>query len=345
MSADVYAAALAAHEAGVCVLPAAEDGSKQPITAWKLYQRQRPRPSQLRTWYVDEGRTGLVYVTGSVSGGLEGFEFDDRAAYAAFLAGAPAAGFDGTVEKIRGGYEEETPGGVHWLLRCAETAGNTALAKRPKLPEEMRTPQDKTKTLIETRGSGGCMIVAPSHGGVHPTGRPYRLLHGGVDSIATITPRERAELWAYARSFDQMPKPAPRELRGGSHGAGGGTRPGDALNRSVAWVDILGSHGWVPLYERNGATYWRRPGKSDGVSATTDYQGNGLLWVFTSSTEFEPDRSYTRFGAYAMLEHGGDFAAAARFLASRGYGTRAASSAAPAPGRHARYSTRTVRVA
>ena len=60
--------------------------------------------------------------------------------------------------------------------------------------------------LIETRGEGGFIIVAPSGGPVHPSGRPYVLRSGGFDTIATITPEERSDLFALARSFDQMPR-------------------------------------------------------------------------------------------------------------------------------------------
>src|SRR5207249_3530845 len=58
-----------------------------------------------------------------------------------------------------------------------------------------------------------------------------------------------------------------------------------------------------------------------GVSATTNHAGNDWLWVFTSSTSFDANRSYDKFGAYAVLNHAGDLAAAARALSEQGYGT------------------------
>ena len=44
--------------------------------------------------------------------------------------------------------------------------------------------------LIETRGKGGFMVVAPSHGTVHPTGKPYVMVQGGPATIATVTAAE-----------------------------------------------------------------------------------------------------------------------------------------------------------
>jgi hypothetical protein len=49
-----------------------------------------------------------------------------------------------------------------------------------------------------------------------------------------------------------------------------------------------------------------------------------LFYCFSSSTEFDPERGYNRFSVYAILEHGGDFTAASKALAARGYGTQTA---------------------
>ena len=67
-------------------------------------------------------------------------------------------------------------------------------------------------------------------------------------------------------------------------------------------------HLWLARLDASGgATHWTRPGKDDGISATTNHQGNDLLWMFTSSTDPLADRSYDRFGFYTVVEHGGDF--------------------------------------
>jgi hypothetical protein len=55
-----------------------------------------------------------------------------------------------------------------------------------------------------------------------------------------------------------------------------------------------------------------------------DHQSGGhdRLYVFTSSTPFEPEKSYSKFAAYVVLNHGGDFAAAARHIDADGCGPR-----------------------
>jgi hypothetical protein len=154
--------------------------------------------------------------------------------------------------------------------------------------------------------------------------RPYILLHGDLAAIATISVRERACLLQTARAFNTYVKPQ-RVVSGGPAGMiqhAGGQRPGDAFNTHADWRRLLEPHGWRCVGQHREVTYWRRPGKvRPGISATTNYAGRHLLYVFsTNAAPFEPDTAYTPFAAYALLNHGGDFTAATRSLAARGYG-------------------------
>jgi hypothetical protein len=100
-----------------------------------------------------------------------------------------------------------------------------------------------------------------------------------------------------------------------------GTRPGDDFNARASWPTILEPHGWRLVHYCGEATYWRRPGKSDGISASVNYDGRGILWVFSSNAPpLEAGRGYTKFSAFAFLEHHGDFVRAARQLSRWGFG-------------------------
>ena len=82
-------------------------------------------------------------------------------------------------------------------------------------------------------------------------------------------------------------------------------------------------HGWTFVREVQGEGYWRRPGaRTDGIDATTNYNDSDLFYVFSTSTEFENERSYSKFAAFALLNFNNDFEAAARDLAARGYESR-----------------------
>src|SRR4051794_4286810 len=75
---DLRDAALDAAAAGICVLPPKQDGSRGPdVGLWKEYQHRLPTERELSRWYDDPSRTGLGYLCGDVSGGLELLDFDD----------------------------------------------------------------------------------------------------------------------------------------------------------------------------------------------------------------------------------------------------------------------------
>ena len=68
-------AALALHDAGLCVLPAAADGTKMPgVRTWKQYQTTRPDRDQVRTW--TQHAMGIGVLCGQVSGNLEMLEIE-----------------------------------------------------------------------------------------------------------------------------------------------------------------------------------------------------------------------------------------------------------------------------
>ena len=245
---------------------------------------------------------------------MECLEFDDRAVYDAFTELAHQAELGDVIRRLEAGYVEDSPsGGVHWLYRCDTIGPNTKLATRP-------APGGTVDTLIETRGEGGYVITAPSNGRVHPSGRAYVLRAGSFATIPTLTPDERHDLHQLAGAFHEAAPPV--EARRQATGAQPGGRPGDDYNQRVTWAAVLEPHGWRAVYTRGDTTYWRRPGKDFGVSATTNYGGADLLIVFSSSTPFDTGRGYSKFSAYGILQHGGDFSAAALALSEAGFGDR-----------------------
>jgi hypothetical protein len=142
---------------------------------------------------------------------------------------------------------------------------------------------------------------------------------------------ERDELMSLARSFNEHPGPA----NGAAVPGAAGQRPGDDFEARASWREVLEPAGWELVFERGDVGYWRRPGK-DGRSwsATTGRckgeDGRSLLYVFTTSAPpFESERTYSRFAAFALLNHQGDYRAAARALAARGYGTQQRKAAPP----------------
>lgn len=328
----VAAAARQAYAAGLCILPPMEDGSKRPQAVegtWQQFRTERPASALLKAWWP--GRSGLGVIAGAVSGDLEALDFDDRDCYKQFVEDAEACGLLRLVEHIENGYCDDTAGGgVRWLWRCpgATREANAKLARRPKRPDEQRDAHDRVKTLIELPDYA---IVAPTNGKVHPTGRAYVRRSGDFSSIRTITLEEREALLALCRTFDAMPVSEAEYPKAATTPGGG--RPGDDFNARATWADVL--KGWTLLFSRNGIGYWRRPGKPDaGWSATTNFAGLDLFCPFSTATEFEAQKMYSKFAVFTVLAHHGDFKAAAKALAAQGYGepaTRRRTSTSTAP--------------
>jgi hypothetical protein len=299
-------AAESARLSGISVWPPRQDGTKAPDGEWKIGQSVAADAERLAHWYA-EGRTGVGWITGAVSGGLEVLDFDDRSVWSEYQRLCRDAGLEALLERVAAGYLEHSPNGAHLAYRCSEIAGNTKLAKR-------RVSEREWKSLIETRGEGGFIIVAPSSGSVNARGA-YVLQSGAPASIVTITPDERRALFDVARIFDEST--APTETRRAPRAD---NRPGDDFNARASWEDVLEPHGWVRVFGRLGVTSWRRPGKDKGISATTNYANSDLLYVFSTSTTFDAERGYSKFSAFSLLNHGGDFSAAAHALSLQGYG-------------------------
>ncbi|MCW5939893.1 MAG: hypothetical protein KF884_10765 [Fimbriimonadaceae bacterium] len=128
-----------------------------------------------------------------------------------------------------------------------------------------------------------------------------------------------------ALSVRQVPRQqqvddSPRD----SHRPVGGARPGDEFEAAIDWAEILEPAGWKLHSRRSDWRLWTRPGKavSDGVSARTGPGSAGDRFYCWSTTAGVPANCLlTKFALYAWIWHGGDYAAAAKDLHKKGYGS------------------------
>lgn len=209
--------------------------------------------------------------------------------------------------------QQTRSGGRHYIYRCATIEGNLKLAERPPTDAELEAnPKARAVTLIETRGRGGQIQIAPSPG--------YTVVQGDLAAIPTISAEERAILLACARMLTQIAAPSAIDRQAARlPRLDGDELPGDVYNANGGADEalrLLEADGWVEVKARGAVRFLRRPGKQRGVSATFGYHGAGVLHVFSSNASpFEPGHAYSPFAIRALLQHGGDYSAAAKAIA------------------------------
>jgi P4 family phage/plasmid primase-like protien len=328
-SAELLAKADAYFHANLCPLPRVvghiepsaidEHGEIHAIT-WGQYKVSRPDWNTIAIWFDhgDATTLGITLLTGTSAGkGCAPLQILDLETSEVFEAFLEAAHYAGHADILHRCIIEHTPsGGAHFGFLCH------AIGDEPKLTLARRKADNKL--LIELLQHQPC-TVAPTcfqSKSEHSAGVPYRLEHGSWERPLEISSAQRQALLTLARSFNEVPekvRPGPRER------TGTGQLPGDVLNGAADatwWSELLTQHGWKDVsrsgLRSQGITYWQRPGKIGREPSATLGACGQYFYVFsTNATPFESDTAYTPFAAYGLLEHNGDFKAAAKTLAQQ----------------------------
>jgi hypothetical protein len=282
--------ALILREAGISTIPTKAD--KLPLIQWRQYMQQVPTEAELAKWFARDASIALV------GGAVQCLDFDEKYSagiFRRFCLRAEEVGLDYLLGEL---IRQKTPsGGYHLVWRCeGHTIRNLKLASKAN-----------NECMIETRGDGGYFLISPSTG--------YTLEAGDWAAIPVISGDDRDALLSLARSFDER---VPQEV---AHHEPAPTdsalTPGDDYDARADIPGLLRKHGWKAA--GGSGKYWTRPGKARGISATWGVVPN-RLFVFSSSTEFEPHHVYRPWHVYAVLECGGDFKRAASELRRQGFG-------------------------
>jgi hypothetical protein len=301
---ETLSTALALRAAGVACIPCKRD--KRPTIKWAEYQHRLPTEAELKSFFSDGSSIAAIATN------VFCLDFDEkyrRGILAEYAKRAEEVGLDELLGRL---ILQQTPsGGYHLVFRCdfGVEVGNLKLACKAN-----------REVMIETRGAGGYFLIAPSEG--------YTLIRGDWAAIPEVTEEERDALISLARSFDET---APKEATAptpppSSSLAADGVTPGDDYDARADIPELLRAHGWTHA----SGKYWTRPGKTRGISASWDVIPR-RLWVFSTSTEFEPQHVYRPWHVFAILCHAGDFKAAARELRKLGYGGQRQQSTTASP--------------
>ena len=259
------------------------------IPAWRHLQHRKPTEEEIKNYPTS---MAIFIVCGEGSGNLEVLDFDTKYDSSKTITKRWVESLSFSPKTIGLPVVKTMSGGYHIYYRLPYTPdGNQKLAKNKD-----------GQAVIETRGQGGYVIAPP-----HPS---YKVIHGDLNNIPTITKEQHEDLIQSAVNLDEMPDISTFKNYG-TTSTNTGDRPGDVYDRETKWMDILVPLGWhSPRDGKNGIVYLTRPGKKFGTSGAlvTSKQGNQLFYCFTSSCPpFEPQTSYTKFGAKTLLEYDGDF--------------------------------------
>lgn len=319
-------AAQAYTQAGLCVIPIKVDGTKSPaLPEWTTFKSRLPTDEENQQFF-GSSEVGVAVICGKVSGNLETLDFETTDIYEQWkdlVSNVQPNLMNKLVITATPGKYGAPGRHVRYRVDGMDVPGNMKLAMSA-------TGKD---CLIETRGEGGYALAPGSALKAHHTGKDYKNIQGKLSEIKTISDKERRLLVSCAESLNQFVKETVNKTYQPQEAGVAGDRPGDQYNQRGDF-SILQNHGWQLVSQNETKCYWKRPGKTEpGISATSGYckgeDGTPRLYVFTTNADpFQPDTCYSPFSVFALLEHKGDFKAAAQAL-GKTYGKVTISSKVP----------------
>jgi hypothetical protein len=259
---------------------------KKIKTLWSEFKDRKPTEAEIMNWIVSPIQNYAI-VCGKVSN-LTVIDVDTK------------NGGDPTPFLNRGFYEVRTPsGGYHFYFKYCED-----------LPSTLQKKEGKGFLKgIDIQSDKKLVFAAPSEF----ANGTYTLVNEGV--IEQIPDDLLVRILSALEPEKETPEYTPfTPIKNPEMG-----RPGDIFNALATWEEVLLPHGWQRVGRHNDTQYWRRPGKKDGISASTNWNNYDLFFCFSTSTELNPNKGYTKFSLYAALNHDSDYKAAAKALVIENY--------------------------
>ncbi len=289
-------------KAQLSVIPTKEN--KLPaLPSWKPYQTSRIKQEEADSLFNGANVKGLAIICGAISGGLEVIDVDTKHDTTGSLWSDFRALLEDNLPELynRLVIAQTKSGGYHIYYRCSSIAGNLKLSIK-----------QNREVIIETRGEGGYAVAFPTPG--------YKYIQGEPVNIPTITPEERDILFSIAKSFSELEEVKPKVNTTSATAYSSGLSPYEDYNQRGDVIALLESKGWKVINRRGQRINLLRPGQTDSKTSGNFHTGLRVLRVFSSSTEFNPDKGYSSSQVFSLLECNGDNKIAYRRLLELGYG-------------------------
>jgi len=290
-------------KAQLSVIPTKED--KLPaLPTWKPYQSQRLKEEEVEALFSGANVKSLAIICGAISKNLEVIDVDTKHDTTGSLWDELKSLIEDNLPELykRLVIAQTRSGGYHIYYRCSSISGNLKLST--KLNREV---------IIETRGEGGYVIAPPTPN--------YTYIQGEPGNIPTITTEDREILFNIAKSFNELEEVKPKVSTTLSTTYNStGLSPFEDYNQRGDIVALLESKGWRVVNQRGQRINLLRPGSTDNKTSGNYHTGLKVLRVFSSSTEFNPDKGYSPSQVFSLLECNGDNKLTYRRLLELGYG-------------------------
>ena len=295
---------------GLTVVPF--NSNKKCLVSWKKYQTERPTLAETINMFSSPD---VAYIALICKDGIEAIDIDSKNE----VAGQKLAeGYGKHLQFFKGGanllqnlvIEKTKNNGLHFIYRTDSPDKNTKLAYNPD-----------GEVIIETRGEGGLLFIAPSEG--------YELRRNNFLTIPTITNDEKQLLFNVARSFNV------RGLKQSETVEEVKIKSKISTNSDIQWswddynskddvLQLLKNEGWVELSISNSTwTYFNRPGAKTKTNVDASWHNKEkYFYIWTASdVNFESEKGYNATQVFAAYKTNGDLSQAAKELFKKGYGT------------------------
>ena len=290
------------HAAGLKIIPfwSRPDGSKIFPPEYAKYRDAQTAEDIARLFAGDCDGVCLL-----CTDGVEAIDVDTKHDPTGKIRGQLIDAFDAADFKMAGVVQRTKSDGLHMIYRCPAPEGNRKLARR----------KGEKEAMIETRGKGGLLFIAPTPG--------YEVLSGTLFSIPEVSQEDRDELIKICAHMDEPDAVQFSENVSAQAKTISGKKPWEAFDESTSVLGMMEGYGWRQIGKAGDYVRLNRPGAkhSRGIDGSVIVNAN-LFYPFTSSEQFEPNKAYGPAAVYAIMEHGGNFSAAAKALYQKGFGDR-----------------------
>ena len=309
-------AALHYYKLGLSVIPIGDN--KVPQGRWKESQFQLIEPNG-----NFEKAKGIGLVMGAVSGNVYAIDFDTK----------NDIGKPDSWDKFKTALnneqralvkqcliQETVSGGRHLIYKVDGVyGGNEKFAARYTTEgERLVNPKSKILCTVESRGTAGYVQIYPTQG--------YKILNGSFDNLPVLTQEQHDGLISICKSLDQSGmwevKQEEKKLAQQPQRLGVGVFEDYNLRGDIP--QLLEDSDWRYVETQGNNMRYKRPGTTDSRTSADWHTDKRLLYVFTSSTEFEPNKGYNPVQVFTMLNCGSlnkdTYREAAKQLRELGFG-------------------------